>query len=224
MRVKRTMRAANAFLDGLAQYRRSIGLPALAVNWGYLGELGVAAANKKLAEKFEQQGVRPVPPSEGLPILSKLMAFPIEQMAVMRVDWVRLRQIAPTMTQSPRFAQMMLASSVGEEGNSQSGNAIRNLILATDPEKRIEALLEIVREKVARVLGTRPEKIEVDRSLMDMGLDSLMGFELRNWIEGELRINVPVVELMQGPHCAEAHDAHSRAARKRRERGHGIKQ
>ena len=191
--------AANAFLDGLAQYRRSIGLPALTVNWGYLGELGVAAANKKLAEKFEQQGVRPVPPSEGLPILSKLMAFPIEQMAVMRVDWVRLRQIAPTMTQSPRFAQMMLASSAGEEGNSQSGNAIRNLILATDPEKRIEALLEIVREKVARVLGTRPEKIEVDRSLMDMGLDSLMGFELRNWIEGELRINVPVVELMQGP-------------------------
>ena len=32
--------AANAFLDGLAQYRRSIGLPALTVNWGYLGQLG----------------------------------------------------------------------------------------------------------------------------------------------------------------------------------------
>jgi thioester reductase-like protein len=191
--------AANAFLDGLAHYRRSMGLPAFTINWGYLGELGVAAANKKLAEKFEQQGVRSVPPSEGLPILSKLMAFPIDQMSVMRVDWVRLRQIAPMMTQSPRFAQMMLASSSGDESKSQSGSAIRNLILATDPENRIEVMLEIVREKVARVLGTRSEKIVVDRSLMDMGLDSLMGFELRNWIEGELRINVPVVELMQGP-------------------------
>ena len=103
------------------------------------------------------------------------------------------------LTQSPRFGQMMQASNAGEDVNGQSGHAIRNLILATDPEKRNELMLEIAREKVARILGTRPEKIEVDRSLMDMGLDSLMGFELRNWIEGELRINIPVVELMQGP-------------------------
>ena len=191
--------AANAFLDGLAQYRRSIGLPALTVNWGYLGDLGVAAANKKLAEKFEQQGIRPVSTSEGLPILGKLMSFSIEQMAVMRVDWLRLKQIAPMLTQSPRFGQMMQATTTSDDANGQSGNAIRNLILATDPEERNEVMLEIARERVARILGTRPEKIEVDRSLMDMGLDSLMGFELRNWIEGELRINIPVVELMQGP-------------------------
>ena len=127
------------------------------------------------------------------------MSFSIEQMAVMRVDWVRLRQIAPMLTQSPRFGQMMQASNAGEDANGQSGHAIRNLILATDPEERNALMLEIAREKVARILGTRPEKIEVDRSLMDMGLDSLMGFELRNWIEGELRINIPVVELMQGP-------------------------
>jgi thioester reductase-like protein len=94
---------------------------------------------------------------------------------------------------------MMRADNSEDVSKGHTGSAIRNVVLATVPEKRLEVMLDIVRNKVARVLGTRPEKIEIDRSLMDLGLDSLMGFELRNWIEGELRLNVPVVELMQGP-------------------------
>ena len=190
--------AANAFLDGLAEYRKSIGLPATTVNWGYLGDLGLAAGDESLAKKFEQQGVKAVPPAEGLPILGKLMSFDVNQMSIMKVDWTRLRQLARTMAQSPRFEQMM-RSSGSEDAKGKSGSDIRNLILATDPDERVDVMLGIVRDKVARVMGTRPEKVEVDRSLMDLGLDSLMGFELRNWIEGELRINIPVVELMQGP-------------------------
>ena len=126
------------------------------------------------------------------------MSFAANQVSVMRVDWTRLRQLARTMAQSPRFEQMMRTKS-SDDTKGKSGSDIRNLILATDPEERVDVMLGIVRDKVARVMGTRAEKVEVDRSLMDLGLDSLMGFELRNWIEGELRINIPIVELMQGP-------------------------
>jgi len=40
--------------------------------------------------------------------------------------------------------------------------------------------------------------VEVDRPLTQLGLDSLMAVELRNWIEGELRVDLPVMELMEG--------------------------
>src|SRR5262249_3295329 len=35
---------ANAFLDGLAHFRRARGLPALSVNWGTWGEVGMAVS------------------------------------------------------------------------------------------------------------------------------------------------------------------------------------
>ncbi len=38
--------AANAFLDSLAHYRRSQGLPGLVINWGHLGETGYLSQRK----------------------------------------------------------------------------------------------------------------------------------------------------------------------------------
>jgi acyl carrier protein len=57
----------------------------------------------------------------------------------------------------------------------------------------------MLREQVARVLGASAEKLDLDRPLTDLGLDSLMAVELRNWIEGDLRLSLPTVELMKGP-------------------------
>jgi thioester reductase-like protein len=193
--------AANTFLDYLAHYRRSQGLPALTINWGYLGEIGVAAGNKKLAERFEAQGVKAVPPSEGLPLLGRLMAQGAYQVSVMRMDWNRMRNMGLGVAMSPRFSSLVktVKGEGGGEAGGADGAAVRVMILAAAPEQRKELMLNVVRDKVARVLGTSPSRIEVDKPLMDLGLDSLMGVELRNWIEGELKLSLPVVELMQGP-------------------------
>jgi aryl carrier-like protein len=60
----------------------------------------------------------------------------------------------------------------------------------------------MLRAKVARVLATAPERLDLDRPLLQLGVDSLMAVELRNWIEGDLHINLPVVELMRSPSLA----------------------
>jgi hypothetical protein len=49
------------------------------------------------------------------------------------------------------------------------------------------------------LLGVVAERIDADKPLLKLGLDSLMAVEVRNWIETELRLNLPIVEVMRSP-------------------------
>ncbi|MBX9791360.1 MAG: SDR family NAD(P)-dependent oxidoreductase, partial [Pirellulales bacterium] len=56
--------AANAFLDGLAHWRRAQGLPALSINWGYWSETGVVAT-PDYRGAVESKGVFPIDSAAG---------------------------------------------------------------------------------------------------------------------------------------------------------------
>ena len=49
------------------------------------------------------------------------------------------------------------------------------------------------------MLGTSADRLDTDKPLLQLGVDSLMAVEMRNWLEGELRIDLPIVELMRSP-------------------------
>ena len=192
--------AANSFLDSLAHYRRAQGLPGLAINWGWLSEVGIAARNAKLGERFESFGVKSFSPQEAMTLLGRVLDQDAIQIGFMRVDWGRASRAVQGGTLSRRFAHMCTAVEDPGDGHKAGDQAVRSAVLAaTTAEERKELMLPFVRDKVARILGTSAARIEVDKPLNELGFDSLMGVELRNWIEGELRSNVPIVELMQAP-------------------------
>jgi acyl carrier protein len=56
---------------------------------------------------------------------------------------------------------------------------------------------------VAKVLGTSPEKIDVELPLSKLGLDSLMAMELATRVKKELQVDLPTVTLMSGPSVAQ---------------------
>ncbi|MGH8557675.1 MAG: SDR family NAD(P)-dependent oxidoreductase, partial [Methylococcales bacterium] len=64
--------AANFFLDMFAHYRRSLGLPAMAINWGALAEVGFLAANQGVAEQLETRGVKGLKPKEAILMLERI--------------------------------------------------------------------------------------------------------------------------------------------------------
>ncbi len=195
--------AANAFLDSLATFRRAQNLPALTINWGYLGEVGWVARHPEIAQRFESLGMQGIRPHEVLSMMGRFINDGSVQVGVVGSganEFVRL-----VAGQSLRFED--LGADDGQAGGKKrefgSGRAA---LMAVEPEQRRGVLETLLKEQVSRVLGTTPDRLDVTCPLTDMGLDSLVAVELKNWTEGELGLQLPTVELLRGPSVAQLVD------------------
>ncbi len=191
--------AANLFLDAVAWYRRARGLPALTVNWGYLGDVGYLAERPQLGERLERQGVQSFTVRQALTLLERAMRRQAVQISVMRVDWSRWRGLGVTGRVSPRFAHLLRQNEGAAGLEASDGLPSLDAVRTAPPSARRGLLEALLRDKVARVLGMSADRLDIDKPLLNLGIDSLMAVELRNWIEQELRVNLPIMELMRSP-------------------------
>jgi acyl carrier protein len=52
-------------------------------------------------------------------------------------------------------------------------------------------------------MGLAASKLDVQQPLTNMGIDSLMAIEVKNQVEAELHVVIPVVQFLQGPTIAQ---------------------
>jgi aryl carrier-like protein len=198
--------SANAFLDSLAFHRQSKSLPAISVSWGLLAEVGFVARHKGISERFEAMGIKGFNPVEALKLLGRFLREAPANIAVMRVNWERFANFVGASSIPPRFVDLARELSVGGSSPKQSASAVRKALLAAPPAERREKIVTLLREQVSRILGTSEEKLDADRPLTEFGLDSLMAVELRNWIEGDLRLTLSSVDILRGPSLSQLAD------------------
>lgn len=191
--------AANSFLDSFACFRRHQGLPAMAVNWGHLAEVGYLARNESIGERLSEIGIKGMRPELTTRILGRLLRKNPVQMGVVRMDWRQwLKSYGVAGVAPRRFAHLIGTDE--EDGRSvQQGPRIRDTILSVSEEEGRGLLEGYLREQAARVLGTSSTKLNSEQPLNELGLDSLMAVELKARIEADMGVAVPTVELMQGP-------------------------
>ncbi|MFI1220276.1 acyl carrier protein, partial [Streptomyces althioticus] len=58
-------------------------------------------------------------------------------------------------------------------------------------------LLDFLKQEVAVVMGLRPERVNTNRPLSRLGMDSLMAVELRTRIERRYQVKLPMVQLLK---------------------------
>lgn len=188
--------AANAFLDSLAHHRRALGLPALTINWGHLGNVGYAARHANVSEHLNRHGVAAIAVRDALAMLGRLLQSDTAQAAAMRMDWERWAEANPRIKKSPRYSEVV--SFEASEQAAGGDGAVAAIQRASGVERQ-KLLENFVQEQAARVLGTSPAKLDPARPLNELGLDSLMGIELMNRIEDGLGLSFPTEKLMGGP-------------------------
>jgi len=188
--------AANAFLDSLAQHRRALGLPALAVNWGALGGEGYVARNERVAEYLARIGTGLLEPREIFEVLENLLAVPAAQVAGMRIDWAKWRQASKGAQDNRLFERVLAGAAEADDTGGKVGDW-RKRIDAADAGEREAVIVQALQEVVGSVLRVKPDSLRPEQPLTDLGLDSLMGVEIENMIENSIGVTLPPTSLLR---------------------------
>ncbi|NCG19578.1 MAG: SDR family NAD(P)-dependent oxidoreductase, partial [Rhodobacterales bacterium] len=164
--------SANAFLDALADHRRSLGLAGGSLCWGPWDAAGLAVeANRS----WSTGGVTPLSPSQGVAILGRLLSAGDAQVAVLDVDWDRF---AAAQSRVPT-----LLSGLFESVEASSSSPLREALESAPENRRKDVLIGLVTESVAKVLGMDAGELDPDRGFFDAGLDSIMAVELSSHLK-----------------------------------------
>jgi NADPH:quinone reductase-like Zn-dependent oxidoreductase/SAM-dependent methyltransferase/acyl carrier protein len=191
--------AANTFLDHLAHLRRRQGKPAASINWGPWAEVG-AAARPDRAERLMERGVQSMLPRQGLDILQHLMRQGSTQAAVIPMDWARWRRLSSDLGRWPLLSEITQpgAGAAPSADIEEKVAVLRDLLLGLDPVERPRELQRYLCEQVAKVLERPASSLDTEEPLNNAGLDSIMALELKNHLEIQMGIAIPMVRFLQG--------------------------
>ena len=190
--------AASTFLDALAQKRRAEGLPALSIDWGPFSDVGLAAAKENRGARLLSYGIQSLTTQDGLEALGRLLSGSDAQVGVVPLNlrqWGAFHQVAAA---SARLRN--LRTDVEQESREGRGDPELLTRLAAAPAAGRAALIaEQLRGQAARVLRIPAAELDANAPLTSLGLDSLMGLELRNHIESTFGLRVPATLLWTYP-------------------------
>jgi len=193
--------AANTFLDALAHHRRSYGLPALSIDWGAFSEVGLASEQENRGARLATRGMESLTPEQGIVALHRLLANDVVQMGVVPLDVQRWGEFYRAAASARRLS--CLHSAAAQEPRSEQGaHELRVRLAQAVPTERANLLAEILLKQAAQVLRLSANQIPISVPLSTLGMDSLMGLELRNRIESVLGIRVPASLLWTHPTVA----------------------
>ena len=185
--------AANSYLEALAQYRRALGLPGLAVAWDAISDSGYLTRNQAVKDRFVQHmGMKGITSAQALEVLGVLMSETRTHAIVIKPNWPKFKQVLP-ITNSPLFDYVTHA--YRDESGAASHEDIATLLQGKTTAERHIVIANLLIEEVSRILHLPATKIDHHCALQDLGVDSLMAMELAAAIEARFSIQIPILAL-----------------------------
>ena len=190
--------AANTALEELAVKRRRDGLAATCISWGPIGDTGYLSRHEQIKETLAARiGGQPLESADALRFLGLSLADSTSQVAWMDLDWGALSRFLPSAT-NPRY-QMLHHLRGSGSGGAESASDLRRELERMEPAELLETLKGLLKEEIGNILRVAPDKLDENRSLLEVGMDSLMGVELMTSLETNLGLSIPIMALSEGP-------------------------
>ncbi|MGQ4406262.1 type I polyketide synthase [Streptomyces hayashii] len=201
--------AANAFLDGLAAHRRALGLPGASLAWGLWEQDSDMTGNLSRSDRdrVARGGTLTLATDEGLALFDTALNRPEPLLVPVPFDPAVLRAQAASGTLSPLLRGLVRTPVRRAARHDEPSHGERRLaerlaerLADLAPADRDRALLDLVREHIARVLGHGSgDEIRPERPFKDLGFDSLTAVELRNRLAAAAGARLPATLVFDHP-------------------------
>ncbi|MEU5980572.1 beta-ketoacyl reductase, partial [Streptomyces sp. NPDC047315] len=201
--------AGNAFLDALAQLRRSLQLPATSVAWGPWAGAGMATVGD-VEEQLRRQGMVPMPATPALAALETALTRDDATVVIGDFQWDRFVSTHAAQRPMPLLAGLPeVAASVAKTARAAAGSeaaadagapSLRDRLTACAPSERFRTVLEVVRGESAAVLGHRTSTaVDPHQEYRQAGFDSLAALNLRNRLGAATDLPIPTSLVYDHP-------------------------
>ncbi|NUT22396.1 MAG: SDR family NAD(P)-dependent oxidoreductase, partial [Hamadaea sp.] len=193
--------AANAFLEGLAAYRRSLGLAATSVAWGLWsgsGGMGDLLDEAALA-RIRRTGTLPLAAADGTGLFDLAVRSGAPSVVATRLDLVALRE---RVDEIPPVLRGMVRRRTTRTLPAAARLSYADTLAELSESDRQETLFQLVRTEVAAVLGhDGPGEVRASRAFRDLGFDSLASVELRNRLNAITGLKLSPTVTFDYPHA-----------------------
>jgi len=188
--------AANHWLEALARHRHAQGLAATAVLWGAIDDVGFLARNSQIKDALQSRmGGAALRADAALAQLEAMLLDGDSGQGVLELDFKALARFLPSAN-TPRFAELARAHG-GDQDDDNDGEDIQRMLAELDDTALLERFVEMLKHEVCEILRLPPARLDTQRPLQELGLDSLMSVELVVALEERFGIRLPVMELSE---------------------------
>ncbi|MCA1227787.1 SDR family NAD(P)-dependent oxidoreductase [Saccharopolyspora sp. 6M] len=193
--------AGNVFLDALARYRRSRGLPATSLAWG-AWEQGVgmtAGLDERDLRRIGDNGMPPLPVERGLALFDTAIGADEPLVVPLGIGSAAPRAQGEVPALLRGLVRSTRRSAAAADPAAERAGLAERLAGLRGPEREQELVL-LVRDAAAAVLGHgSAAEIGAEREFRRIGFDSLTAVELRNRLAATTGVRLPSTLVFDHP-------------------------
>ena len=134
---------------------------------------------------------------DALEHLEKMMRSPDAGRYVAHLNLSKMQRHIPVI-RSPKFSALLAYETRFSKSFQEPSNEIRALIAEKTHEEVLLLVNQMLTNEIAHILRMPVDKIEVNVSLLELGMDSMVGAELSHAITERFAIQIPMFSLAQG--------------------------
>ncbi len=175
--------AANYYMNAFAEYRRSLGMPAMAVCWGAWADGGMVTQGNDIMKNIYAKGLYSISKELGKKMIDKVFNKDIASIIVADANWKMFAEKTGVDEVTEFLSTFIEEKDLTNNKSTNEEDLLFNL-KSLDKENRNEYLLKKLQQITAEIMGfNNINNLSIDKTFTEQGADSLIIFSIRNEIK-----------------------------------------